>query len=64
MKVVFYGFPIDQVRPAYYNIPHSLTQGTNQVSTSHQEAALAGNDDFQVVQSSSKKVQGATANYI
>ena len=35
MKVVFHGFPIDQVRPAYYNIPHPLTQGTNQAGTSH-----------------------------
>jgi len=45
MKVVFHGFPIDQVGPAYYNIPHLSTQETNQAGTSHQEAAPAGNDD-------------------
>ena len=47
IKDVFHGYPIDQVRPAYYNIPHSSTQGTNQAGTSHQEAAPAGNDDVQ-----------------
>ena len=56
MKEVFHGYPIDQVGPAYYNIPHSSTQGTNQAGTSHQEVALAGNDDVQVVQSSSEQV--------
>ena len=45
MKEVFHGFPVDQIGLAYYNIPHPSTQGTNQVSTSHQEAAPAGNDD-------------------
>ena len=49
MKEVFHGYPIDQVGPAYYNIPHSSTQGTNQAGTSHQEVALAGNDDVQAV---------------
>ena len=49
MKEVFHGFPVDQVGLAYYNIPHSSTQGTNQAGTSHQEAAPAGNDDVQVV---------------
>ena len=39
MKEVFHGFPVDQVGPAYYNIPHPLTQGTNQ------EVAPAINDD-------------------
>ena len=34
IKVVFHGFLVDQVGPAYYNIPHSSTQGTNQTSTS------------------------------
>ena len=62
MKEVFHGYPIDQVGPVYYNIPHSSTQGTNQASTSHQEAALVGNDDVQAIQSSSEQVQGATAN--
>ena len=45
MKEVFHGFPLDQVRLAYYNIPHSSTQGTNQADISHQEAALAKIDD-------------------
>ena len=35
MKEVFHGFLVDQVGLAYYNIPHPLTQGTNQASTSH-----------------------------
>ena len=64
MKEVFHGFPIDQVGLAYYNIPHPSTQGTNQAGTSHQEAALTGNDDVQVVQSSAEQVQGATTNQI
>ena len=45
MKDVFHGFPLDQVGPAYYNISHPSTQGTNQVGTSQQEAALTSNDD-------------------
>ena len=64
MKEVFHGFPVDQVGPAYYNIPHPSTQGTNQVGTSHQEAAPAINDDVQVVQSSSEQAQGTTTNQI
>ena len=48
----------------YYNIPHPSTQETNQAGTSHQEAAPAGNDDVQVVQSSSEQVQGVTTNQI
>ena len=55
-KKVFHGYPIDQVGPAYYNIPHPSTQGTNQAGTSHQEAALTGNDDVQAAQSSSEQV--------
>ena len=54
MKEVFHGFPVDQVGSAYYNIPHPSTQGTNQTDTSHQEAAPAGNDNVQAVQSSSE----------
>ena len=53
MKEVFHGFPVGQVGPTYYNIPHPSTQGTNQVGTSHQEAAPAGSD-VQTVQGSSK----------
>ena len=64
MKEVFHGFPLDQVGPAYYNIPHPSIQGTNQAGTSHQESALASNDDVYVVQSSSEQVQGATMNQI
>ena len=64
MKEVFHGYPIDQIGPTYYNIPHASTQGTNQAGTSHQEAALASNDDVQVVQSSSEQVQGTTTNQI
>ena len=64
MKEVFHEFPVDQVGPAYYNIPYPLTQGTNQAATSYQEAAPAGNDDIQAVQSSSEQVQGATTNQI
>ena len=45
MKEVFHGFLVDQVGPAYYNIPHPSTQRTNQVGTSRQEATPAGNDD-------------------
>ena len=58
MKEVFHGYPIDQIGPTYYNIPHPLTQGTNQACTSHQEVALAGNDDVQTVQSTSEQVHG------
>ena len=56
MKEVFHGFPIDQVGPAYYNIPHLSTQGTNQAGTSHQEATLNSNDDVQAIQSSSEQI--------
>ena len=45
IKEVFHGYPIDQVGPIYYNIPHLSTQGTNQAGTSQQKAAPAGNDD-------------------
>ena len=43
MKEVIH--PVGQVGLAYYNIPYPSTQGTNQVGTSHQEAAPAGNSD-------------------
>ena len=49
IKEAVHGFPTGQVGPAYYNIPHPSTQGSNQVGTSHQEAALAGNDDVQAI---------------
>jgi len=61
-KEVFHAFLLDQVGPAYYNIPHPLTQGTNQAGTSHQEAGLAKSDDSQAIQNSSKQIKGATTN--
>ena len=45
MKEAIHEFLVGQAGPAYYNIPHPSTQWTNQVGTSHQEAAPAGNDD-------------------
>ena len=62
MREAIHGCPVGQVGPAYYNIPHPSTQVTNQVGTSHQEAAPAGNDDIQAVQSSSEQAQGTTMN--
>ena len=56
MKEVFHGFPLDQVGPAYYNISHPLTQGTNQACTSHQEATQAKSDDAQAIQNPSEKI--------
>ena len=56
MKEVFHGFPLDQVGPGYYNIPHSSTQGTNQAGASHQEAALAKCDDAQTIQNSCEQI--------
>ena len=54
LKEVIHGFPVGQGGPAYYNIPDPSIQETNQVSTSHQEAAPAGSGDVQTVQGSSK----------
>ena len=62
MKEVFHGFPLDQVEPTYYNIPHLSTQWTNQAGTSHQEAALAKSDDAHAIQNSSEQIQSATTN--
>ena len=59
-KEAIHGVPDGQVGSTCYNIPDPLTQGTNQVGTSHQEATPAGNDDVQVVQSSSEQAQGTT----
>ena len=53
-----------QVGPTYYNIPHSSTQGTNQVGTSHQEATPASNGDVQALQGSSEQTLGTTTNQI
>ena len=62
MKEAILGFSVGQVGPAYYNIPHPSTQGTNQVGTNHQEAAPAGSGDVQIVQGSSEQTRGTTAN--
>ena len=62
MKEAIHGFPVGQVGPAYYNILDPSTQGTNQVGTSHQQAAPIGNGDVQEVQGSSKQDQGTTTN--
>ena len=62
MKEAIHGFPVGQGGLAYYNIPDSSTQGTNQVSTSHQEAAPTGSGDVQTLQGSSEQTQGTTAN--
>ena len=64
MREVIHGFLVGQGGPAYFNILDPSTQGTNQVGTSHQEAAPAGNGDVQVVQGSSKQAQGTTTNQI
>ena len=56
MKEVFHGYPIDQIGPAYYNIPHPSTQRTNQAGTSHQKVALAKSDDAQAIQNSSEQI--------
>ena len=50
--------------PTYYNIPDPLTQGTNQVGTSHQEAAPTSHGDVEAVQGSSEQTQGTTVNQI
>ena len=62
MKEAIHGFSVGQVGSAYYNILDPSTQETNQVGTSHQEAAPAGNGDVQTVQGSSKQAQGTTMN--
>ena len=64
MKEAIHGFPVGQVGLAYYNILDLSTQGTNQVSTSHQESAPVGNGDVQAVQGSSEQAQGTTTNQI
>ena len=45
MREAIHGFLVGLGGPAYYNILDSSTQGTNQVGTSHQEAAPAGSGD-------------------
>ena len=62
MSEAIHGFPIGQGGPAYYNILDLMTQRTNQVGASHQEAAPAGSGDVQTVQGPSEQTQGTTAN--
>jgi hypothetical protein len=49
MKEVFHGYPFEKVGPAYFNIPHLTTQGTNHAGTSLQGAAQVEDDDAQIV---------------
>ena len=62
MKEAIHRIPVGQVGSTFYNILDPSTQGTNQVGTSHQEAAPASNGDVQVVQGSSEQVQSTTMN--
>ena len=64
MKETIHGFLVGQGGPTYYNIPDPSTQGTNQVDTSRQEAAPAGNGDVQALQGSSEQTPGTTTNQI
>ena len=64
MKEAIHGIPVGQVGSTCYNIPDLSTQGTNQVGTSHQEAAPAGNGDVQALQGSSEQTTGTTTNQI
>jgi hypothetical protein len=60
MKEVFYGVPLEQIGPAYFNIPPPTTQGTNQAGTSQQGGRGAEDVDPQVGQGSA--AQGANAH--
>ena len=62
MKEAIHGISVGQVGSTCYNILDPLTQETNQVSTSHQEAVLAGNGDVQTLQGSSEQTLGAVTN--
>ena len=64
MKEVIHGIPVGQVRSTCYNIPYPLTQGTNQVDTSHQEAAPTGNGGIQTLQGLSEQTPDTTTNQI
>ena len=64
MKEVIHGIPVGQVGLTCYNIPDPSTQGTNQVGTSHQEAAPAGNGDVQTLQGSSRQSPSTAINQI
>ena len=62
LKEAIHKILVGQVGSTCYNILDPLTQGTNQVSTSNQEAAPAGNGDVQTLQGSSKQTLGTTTN--
>ena len=64
MKEVIHGIPVVQVGSTCYNILNPSTQGTNQVDTSHQEVAPAGNGDIQALQGLSEQTLGTTTNQI
>ena len=64
MKEVIHGIPVGQVGLTCYNIPDPLTQGTNQVDTSHQEAAPTSNGGVQTLQGSSEQTLGTATNQI
>ena len=64
MKEAIHGILVSQVGSTCYNILDLLTQGTNQVGTSHQEAALAGNGEVQALQGSFEQTLGASMNQI
>jgi len=62
MKEAIHGIPVSQVGSTCYNIPDPSTQGTNQVGTSHQEAAPASNGDVQTLRGSSEQTPGTATN--
>ena len=64
MKEAIHRIPVGQVGLTCYNILDPSTQGTNQVGTSHQEAAPASNGDVQTLQGSSKQTAGIATNQI
>ena len=64
MKEAIHGIPVGQVGSTCYNIPDPLTQGTNQVGTSHQEAAPTSNSGIQTLQGSSEQTPGTATNQI
>ena len=61
MKEVIHGILVGQVGSTCYNILDPLTQGTNQVSTNHQEAAT-GNGGIQTLQGLSEQTPGTATN--
>ena len=64
MKEAIHGIPVSQVGSTCYNILDLLTQGTNQVGTSHQEVAPASNGEVQALQGSSEQTPGTATNQI